>query len=230
MDIMTQASEERDMRPAACAVERCPEHFARPTIERHHYLQRWPDPRSLPFAYRLLWQDTTWAPDGTPWGLVVMKKPQHHKQSGLFGCEGLPTAWQVLDLARVWVNPILQAVRWRGPDRHGREVEQGLNIFSQMISLVVKRVQVDWILFHPPVFPDLPYHIRLIISYCDRRHHQGVGYRAAGFEFWRETQDGEKDLYIRRLRRPSWSWHKLQSLTRHGMTGSGQMTALEVLG
>src|SRR5687767_9987427 len=85
-----------------------------------HYLHRWPDARSLPFAYALYVPDRFaisgagdlepgyYAPDGRLWGLVVMKKPQHHKQRGLFGHAGLPTSWQVLDLARVWIHPRLQ--------------------------------------------------------------------------------------------------------------------------
>src|SRR5690554_4268455 len=76
--------------------------------EQYHYLHRYPDPRSLPFGYVLEVDGEQRADDGRLLGLVVLKKPQHHRQRGLFGDEGLPTAWQVLDLARVWVHPALQ--------------------------------------------------------------------------------------------------------------------------
>lgn len=213
------------------SLSRVPAAFVRPTIEQYHYLRRWPDPRSLPFAYALSVDGKSGSPDGRPWGIVVFKKLQHHKQLGLFGEPGLPTAWQVLDLARVWVHPSLQPdplfrleigcatypahrscknhpglvqPQWLGTDRSGRPVVQHLNIFSRMVAMALRTVQRDWIEHHPPVYPDLPYHIELILSYCDRKHHQGVGYRAANFTRWGQTSDLTKDIYIRRLRRPSW--------------------------
>src|SRR5687767_13664022 len=36
----------------------------RRTIEQRHYLRRWPDPRSIPFAYRLVCDGTPLARDG----------------------------------------------------------------------------------------------------------------------------------------------------------------------
>lgn len=203
------------------SVERCDEHIARPVIERFHYLKRWPHPLSLPFAYRLRVNDARMAPDGRPWGIVVMKKPQHGKHSGLFGMDGLPTCWQVLDLARVWVHPSLQKTpvsderggwtcggpsAWIGTNRKGERVTMSPNAFSRMVGMVLRRVQRDWIDHHPPVFPDLPYHIELIISYCDLGHHDGTGYRASGFVKHGQSSDGTKDVYIRRLRRPNWRW------------------------
>jgi hypothetical protein len=161
--------------------------------EDYHYLHRWPDDRSLPFGYRLISDGVGTAPDGRLHGLVVMKKPQHHRQVGLFGYEGLPTSWQVLDLARVWINPC-----WQVP---------GLNIFSRMVGMVMRQVQSDWLEHHPPVFPDLPYHIRLIISYCELSHHDGTAYRACSFARHGLTSDGSKELYIRHLRQPLKAWH-----------------------
>jgi hypothetical protein len=192
-------------------IERCSQDFARPTIERDHYLHRWPDPRSLPFAYCLNINYERLAADGRPFGLIVMKKPQHHKQQGLFGYDGLPTAWQVLDLARVWIHPGLQSSHWLGLNRKGERVHHTLNIFSRMVSAMSRRVQHDWLSHHPPVFPELPYHILLIISYCDRGHHDGTGYRAANFQKWSElTRDGQKEIYYRRLRSPLYSWKPVQ--------------------
>lgn len=161
-------------------------------IEDYHYMHRWPDPRSLPFGYALQVDGENLMPDGRLCGLVVMKKPQHHRQQGLFGYPPLPTSWQVLDLARVWIHPDLQ--------------QPGLNVFSQMVGRALRRVQWDWLEHHPPVFPMLPYHITLIISYCELAHHDGTAYRASGFERFGFTQDGEKEIYIRRLQAPLKRW------------------------
>lgn len=164
--------------------------------ERDHYLHRWPDPRSLPFAYVLNVDGKHHAADGRLFGFVVMKKPQHHKQVGLFGYDGLPTEWQVLDLARVWVHPQLQ----RHEDGHA------LCVFSQMVSKVIRRVQWDWLDHHAPRYPDLPYHVELIISYCELAHHDGTAYRASGFERIGLSGDGSKEVYARRLKPPLKRW------------------------
>ncbi len=199
------------MNEPSFSVCRAPERMIRPTVEGDHYLHCWPDPRSLPFGYSLAADGKPLHPDGRPWGIVVMKKLQHHRQKGLFGYPGLPTGWQVLDLARVWVHPELQAVSWEGRDRTGRIVRQTLNVFSRMVAMVLCRVQRDWLEHHPPVFPELPYHIELIVSYCELTHHDGTGYRASGFEGHGRTADGSKEIYVRRLRRPRWTCQRYQA-------------------
>lgn len=160
--------------------------------ENLHYLRRYPDPRSLPLAYALAIDGSFTAPNGLLNGLLIFKKPQHHKQRGLFGYPGLPTAWQVLDMARVWLNPFWQL--------------KGLNMFSRIVSLGLRRLQWDWLKHHPPVFPDQPYHITLVISYCELSHHDGTAYRACSFESLGKTNDGTKEVYCRRLRAPRKSW------------------------
>ncbi len=161
-------------------------------VEQYHYLHRWPDPRSLPFGYVLAVDGNRYCRDGRLAGLVVFKKPQHHKQHGLFGYPDLPTSWQVLDLARVWIHPDLQ--------------KRGMNMFSRMVGRAIRRVQWDWLEHHPPVFPHLPYHITLIISYCELAHHDGTAYRASGFTRFGLSSDGKKEVYIRRLAAPLKSW------------------------
>lgn len=210
--------------------------------EQYHYLHRWPDARSLPFAYVLYVPDQWailgagtlepgyYAPDGRLWGLVVMKKPQHHQQRGLFGYAGLPTAWQVLDLARVWIHPRLQMNHYaKGVSPYGRLREAGvksfdmrpLNIFSQMVSKVLHRVQADWLEHHPPRFLDQPYHIEVIISYCDLRHHDGKAYRASGFT-WNGYggRDRTKEVYFRKLRPPLKRWQPTRSYQPPLLEGS----------
>lgn len=166
-------------------------------IESYHYLQRWPDPRSLPFAYRLLVNGSDCAPDGRPHGVIVFKKPQHQRQAALFGYPDLPTAWQVLDMARVWIHP-----QWQREGDNGHS----LCMFTRTVSRCLRRVQRDWLAHHPPRYPERPYHIELIISYCQIEHHDGTAYRAASFEPIGTTSDGEKEIYLRRLRPPRKRW------------------------
>lgn len=172
-----------------------------------HYLHRWPDARSLPFGYALEYNGSFYASDGRLNGLVVFKKLQHHQQRGLFGYKGLPTSWQVLDLARVWIHPSLQTKR----DGHA------LCIFSQMIGRLLHQsgherlspVQRNWLQHHPPRFPDQPYHIEVVISYCDLGHHDGVAYRASGFKWNGYTSDRTKEVYYRTLKTPRADWRDL---------------------
>lgn len=176
-------------------------------VEKYHYLRKWPDPRSLPFGYRIEVNGSSHAGDGRLFGLLVLKKLQHHKQRSLFGYGDLPTAWQVLDLARVWIHPELQYQQANG---------HALAIFSRAVSQLwqpvgkpdqrMTRLQADWLQHHPPVFPELPYHVRLLVSYCQLDHHDGTGYRAAGFESFGFTTDGEKEIYIRHFRQPKYIW------------------------
>lgn len=164
--------------------------MVRERCEEDHYLHRWPDPRSLPFAYVVQVNGNSHAEDGRINGLLVLKKLQHHKQRNLFGYPGLPTAWQVLDLARVWIHP-----QWQTP---------GVNLFSRAVSQVLKRVQRDWLDHHPPRFPDRPYHVEIVVSYADNRFHKGTAYKACNFQEWGQS-DG-KTLYIYRLPPPRWAW------------------------
>lgn len=168
----------------------------RKCVETQHYLHNWPHPKSLPFGYRLVVDGCELAPDGLLWGAVVLKKPQAMKMRGLYGYVGLPTAWQVLDLARVWVNPCLQH----------KENGHALCVFSQMVGLVMRRVQADWLVHHPPYYPDQPYQIVTVISYCDLTHHDGVAYRASGFRWHGYSSDQKMEVYVRHLRAPRKRW------------------------
>jgi len=179
-------------------------------VKQFHYLQRWPDPRSLPFGYYISVDGKKRAEDGRLFGFLVLKKPQHHKQKKLFGYSGLPTSWQVLDLARVWINPMLQH----------QQNGHALCVFSRAVSRLwqpvdkphfrLRRLQADWLEHHPPRFLDLPYHIRVLISYCQLEHHDGTGYRAAGFESTGMSNDKKKEVYVRKLPMPKYVWQPVQ--------------------
>lgn len=59
---------------------------------------------------------------------------------------------------------------------------------------------------HPPRFADLPYHIEVIVSYCDLAHHDGTAYRASNFRWIGYTRDHTKEVYARMLRPPRKRW------------------------
>ena len=185
--------------------------YLRQHVIKYHYLHKWPDPRSLPFAYRIEINGQRFAADGRLNGLLVLKKLQHHKQHNLFGYDGLPTAWQVLDLARVWIHP-----QWQGRQSNGH----ALAVFSRAVSQLwqpvgkpdqrLRRLQRDWLRHHPPVYPELPYHILILVSYCQLDHHDGTGYRASGLQSIGATSDGKKEIYIKRFPQPKAIWQRAQ--------------------
>ena len=183
-------------------------------VEKYHYLHKWPDGRSLPFAYRIEVDGRRYASDGRLCGLLVLKKLQHHRQRGVFGYDDLPTAWQVLDLARVWIHPELQRKQENG---------HAMAVFSRAVSRLwqttgkpdhrLNRLQSDWLEHHPPRYPELPYHIRVLLSYCQLDHHDGISYRAAGFCSIGFTDDGKKEVYMRRFRHPKAVWSGYRQLS-----------------
>lgn len=184
------------------ALVRAPIDWANDLVTREHYLHRAVHWRAHPFAYRV-------ELDGEVCGVIVMATPHWTKQKRLFGYPGLPTKWQVLVVSRVWLDP---SVQLRQANGHAN------NVASCALARMLKQVQRDWLEHHPPVFPDDPYHIRLIIAHADTSQgHEGVIYTAANFELWGETKNsrrrhttrGEdngarKLIYVYRLKRPRW--------------------------
>jgi len=138
-----------------------------------HYMHRPIHARSSPFGYLVKFDDKLFI-NNEPYGFIIFASIHFVKQKGLFGYDGLPTKWQVLSLARLWLNDSLPR-----------------NTASIVISKCLKphghenisRVGYDWLKVHPPRFLNEPYHIRLIISYADNTHgHNGAVYRAANFQ------------------------------------------------
>ena len=186
------------------AVERAPIAWANALVVKYHYLHRPVHPRAHPFAYRITL-------DGKAVGCIVMATPHFVRQRGLFGYPGLPTKWQVLVVARLWLDP---AVQVRQPNGHAS------NVASCALGKMLRRVQRDWLEHHPPRFPDLPYHIRLVLAYADTgMGHEGTIYKAANFRLWGETRNNRprhgtrgrhsgsrKLLYVYCLQEPRWRW------------------------
>lgn len=50
------------------------------------------------------------------------------------------------------------------------------------MAKLLKQIEQEWLLHHPPKFIDQPYRIRKLISYSDPKFHQGRIYQAVGFQ------------------------------------------------
>lgn len=168
--------------------------WAQAQVAAHHYLHTPVDVRSSPEMYAV----TLTLPSGERWacGCLIVGRPEATRaypwygsvedvQTGRASC----TRWQVLNLARVWLHPDVQAGGvWYGPDllpgfidRRGRWHSA---LASTALSLLTARVGYDYLLRRPPVWPEEPYEIRWLLSYQDVRLHRGTIYAAAGFERW----------------------------------------------
>lgn len=142
--------------------------------------------RSVPFGWALSWNDAVNRPDGRPNGFIVYASIHYTKLRNEFGYDGLPTKWQVLSLARLWIHPDFQ----KGGELCQPEILPGYTdrkgiwrstLATEIIRQSLSMVQRRWIDIHPPRWPDQPYHIVKVISYADTRYFSGTIYRAAGF-------------------------------------------------
>lgn len=146
-------------------------------------------------------------------GAVLWSTPHFTKKRGLFGFDGLPDKWEVLMLARFYLDD-----------------EAGLvasSVLSRSIGRQGRRLQNEWCKLHPPRFPDNPFVPRLLISWsdlaldavecevCGQVHngkHEGTIYKAGGWDLHDVTKSngrrtgeqnktGEKRLWVRHLPR-----------------------------
>jgi hypothetical protein len=152
--------------------------WAQATVTAHHYLPQRVYNRARPLGY-------VGEAHGQRVGLVMLGIPHATRCRGWWGYPGLPTQWQVVDLCRIWLDPRVQAGgEWSKSDTVSgfidRRGEWRPTVASWAIGEGLGRAQRDRVSMWPPVFPEQPYHIRLVISYHDPRYHRGVIYRAAG--------------------------------------------------
>jgi hypothetical protein len=93
--------------------------------------------------------------------------------------------WEVINLARVWLDPRLQRGGcWEVPC-----------LATMLISQALKRIVIDYLQARPPCFLDEPWKLRQAISYCDTRIHSGTIYKAAGFKLSRTNASGIQTWY-----------------------------------
>ena len=184
----------------------------------HHYLHRAIHDRSCPFGWGIAFDGKLCHQDGYPYGFIVFASIHFTRLKDEFGYPGLPTKWQVLSLARLWLHDDLP---------HNSE--------TCTIAKALKVVQRRWLEVHPPRFPNQPYHIRKIISYADTRFHQGTIYRAANFRESGRTisqkrhsnsrgpgmEGAELIRFIYDLNEPRWAWEPLMGLPMGELVGGG---------
>lgn len=130
----------------------------------YHYMHKQVHPKSCPFGWSVRFDDDLLRPDGHPAGFIVFASIHFIKMKGEFGYPGLPTRWQVLSLARLWLHDDLPQ-----------------NSETVVIAKALKMVQRRWLQVHPPRFPDQPFHILKILAYSDTRYHLGTIYKASNF-------------------------------------------------
>lgn len=175
---------------------------AQATVAQHHYLRAPVDPRCSPLAYEVV-LDTAHSEYRA--GVLIFGRPEATRcYDGKLTYGSLKDVhdgraqfdrWEVLNLARVWLHPRVQ----RGGDLFERGyvplfVDRKNVPRSTLASLVIEmalgRVGYDYLMQRPPCFPDEPYEIKAVLSYCDTSLHKGTIYRAAGFELARTNERG----------------------------------------
>lgn len=164
--------------------------WAQQQVTQSHYLHHPVDVRGRPLAYLI-------RHEGIPMGCLIFARPEATRCNGWYGSvEDVQagrcplTRWQVLNLARVWLHPGLQAGgQWYVP-----------NTASWAIGQALRRVGYDYLIHRPVVWMDEPYEIRECLSYCDTSKHRGTLYRACNFALKRQNARGI-ETYTRPLRR-----------------------------
>lgn len=173
----------------------------------HHYMHRPLHLRSCPFGWGVTFDGELYQPDGKPSGFIIFASIHYTRLGNEFGYPGLPTKWQVLSLARLWLHDDLPK-----------------NSETCTIGKAMRLVQRRWLEVHPLRFLDEPYHILKIISYADTRYHTGTIYRAANFRESGRTISqkrhknsrgpgmGKAELirFIYDLKRPNWDFQPAQ--------------------
>jgi hypothetical protein len=167
-------------------------------VQAHHYLRRPVDGRTRPLAYVV-------SLDGERVGCLIFGRPESTRcyQGGLtYGSlddvargRAQFSRWEVLNLARVWLAPAVQAggTHYRPGLLPGFTDRRGVwrsTLASTVVGMALARVGVDYLLQHPPCFLEEPYQLRVCLSYCDTRVHRGTLYQVSGFALARRNGQG----------------------------------------
>lgn len=189
--------------------------WAQETVARRHYLRQRVYNRARPMVYVVRYGQR-------PVGLVMVTIPHATKCRGWWGYPGLITQWQVLDMCRVWLDPAVQqggelCLPGIVPHHFDRKGIFRPTVATWCIDQVLGRVQRDRISLWPPIYPQLPYHIRLIISYHDPQYHRGTIYRESGAIPMYTDSAGNpipgpsgKYGWCWPLEQPDWEWSEIK--------------------
>lgn len=148
---------------------------------KHHYMHRPVHQRACPFGWAVTFDGQLYQPDGAPSGFIMFASIHYTRLRGEFGYPGLPTKWQVLSLARLWLHDNLP--------KYSETVVLG-KVLAQRGHEQAAPVQTRWLEIHPPRFLDEPYHVVKIVADSDTRYHKGTIYRAANFREYKR-KDGK---------------------------------------
>ncbi len=166
--------------------------WAQRIVTDHHYLHSPVDQRCRPLAYLV-------ELNGERVGCLIFGRPQATRcyvgklTYGSFDDVKSGRAqndrWEILNLARVWLDPRIQ--------------KGGSDYIHHAASTVIRQalsvVGYDYLLAYPPVDCAYPYQIRVIMSYCDTRKHNGWIYLASRFKLAWTNSDGIQ-TYMKRTR------------------------------
>lgn len=183
--------------------------WAQRQVTAHHYLHAPVDPRCSPLAYLVQLEHPAMLPQRV--GCLIFGRPEATRcydggltygsladvQAGLAAYD----RWEVVNLARVWFNPVVQpGGALYGPDNGlpGYTDRRGVwrsTLASTVIQHALARVGYDYLAARPPVDCAYPYQVRAVLSYCDTSKHKGTIYRAAGFQLARTNARGIETWY-----------------------------------
>lgn len=164
--------------------------WAQCMVTAGHYLRAPVDSRCSVEAYLVMVRDTAV-------GCLIFGRPEATRCYPWYGSvedvasgKAEVTRWQVLNLARVWLSPAVQAGgAWYEPDLLPGFVDRNgtwrSTLASTAIRMACQRIGFDYLMRRPPCFLDEPYEIQWLMSYCDTLLHRGTIYAAAGFERYR---------------------------------------------
>lgn len=188
--------------------------WAQATVAAHHYLHQRVNNLARPMTYVV-------ELSGRRLGLVMVSNPHAPMNGGWYGYPGQITQWQVVDLCRIWFDPAIQlggelARPGLVPGFTDRKGIFRPTVASWAIPQVLARVQADRVSLYPPVYPAEPYHIRLVISYCDPAYHKGLIYRLTGARPMYTDEQGQPKLgpngkygWCWPLPEPEWAWFQI---------------------
>lgn len=175
--------------------------WAQRQVAEHHYLRAPVDPRCRPLVYTVELHHPQILPERI--GCLIFGRPEstrcyqgkltYGSQADIIACRAQFDRWEVLNLARVWLSPLVQeGGQWCRPSLLPGYIDRrGLwrsTLASTVIGQALARVGYDYLATHPPVDCAYPFQILACLSYCDRRLHRGTIYRAAGFQLARTNE------------------------------------------
>ena len=162
--------------------------WAQAQVSQHHYLHSPVDSRCSVLAYVVM-------AHGERAGCLLFGRPESTRcyrgeltyggQADVASGRARFDRWEVINLARVWLDPRLQ---------RGGIWEVGC-LATMLMSEALKRVVVDYLQEYPPCYINEPWRLRACLSYCDTRIHSGTIYKAAGFTLARTNASGIQTWY-----------------------------------